>query len=364
MSRLKDFRARATAALSFNADAGARGWAGAVDRTNAGRDASMRPTLSARGDGAAMLPVEARQKLDGLRERRDELLAIARDLGDKCEAARLEKIEFERALRHMRDADVAGHLNDDDPRVLRARERIAAADAELRRFEDRRDARTAEWTPLGQLIDATERWLQSLPGDAVIEPAEVETPKLLKGETPSAAVDRLRRKRRDLIADLAQVEAAPITSTTARALVKAEVEALAARGRPDLYGTIEHAEPIRWPESRISAPLVGFAQSEGQPMLQGTATAKVSDALALIAWMYRDDLLAALDAEVDAVADDAAALTDDERAARKADILTSVLEYERAEVALIDEIGGAVAFRPDTDPRALLAVTGPAPQEA
>lgn len=364
MGRLSDFRTRAARAVAFNNDSGARGWAGATDRLNAERGASMRATLSSRGDGPALLPANAKAKLEALRERRDELHAVINDLAEKVEQARLTKFEHERHLRSLQSRDILPQaLPDDDPAVVRQREKIEAADAELRRLEDRRDARSAEWQGLGQPVDAAERWLASLPPDAVLEPAEVEVPKLNKSETPTTGVDRLRRKRRDLLADMQAVDAAPITSTTAKAKVRAEIEALADRGRPDLFGTIEHGDAIRWPESSISAPLLGFVAADGAPQLQGHAHAKVADSLALVAWLYKGDLLAALDAEVDSISDDAAALTDEERAARRADIAASVLDCERAECSLVESIGGAVAYRPDTDPRALLAVIGPAPQE-
>jgi hypothetical protein len=171
----------------------------------------------------------------------------------------------------------------------------------------------------------------------------------LKNESPHAAVDRFRRKRRDLIADLAAVAAAPITSEAARALVHAEIERLATKGRPDLFGVVEHGDPIRWPMENVIA--------------QAGVRASAPDALAVVAWLHRDALLAALDAEIAALADDGAALTDEERDVRKAEVLTSILEHERAECWLIDDLGGTVALRPDTDCRAWLGVSGPAPVE-
>ena len=68
---------------------------------------------------------------------------------------------------------------------------------------------------------------------------------------------------------------------------------------------------------------------------RGLAFAQVPDVLAIIAYLHHDALLAAIDREVMACADDKAALTDDEREVRLAEVMGDLLGVEREEVTLI-----------------------------
>jgi hypothetical protein len=89
------------------------------------------------------------------------------------------------------------------------------------------------------------------------------------------------------------------------------------------------------------------------------------DTLALIGWTFRDQLIAAVEQEIDKRADDKAALTDEQRAGRLAELSGAILQSERVEVALIEQAGGDVTYRRDTDPRALFGLAGnlPAPDK-
>jgi hypothetical protein len=55
------------------------------------------------------------------------------------------------------------------------------------------------------------------------------------------------------------------------------------------------------------------------------------DVLALLCWLHRDTLIARLESEIDIEADDANALTDEQRAIREAELLRDMLATERAE---------------------------------
>ena len=123
---------------------------------------------------------------------------------------------------------------------------------------------------------------------------------------------------------------------------------------------IEWGGPITWPQVDTRAQLGGFVQSEGLPTLYGQVIGEAVDAPAMLAWMHRDAMTKAIDAEISAQSDDAAALSDGERAKRTAVLLDQILQCERQECWLIEQSDGRLEYRPDVDPRACLAIDGPA----
>lgn len=97
------------------------------------------------------------------------------------------------------------------------------------------------------------------------------------------------------------------------------------------------------------APVTGFAafkDRETQPV----------DTHALVALLFKDQLLARLDSLVDAIADDGAALTDEAREAKEQELLASILRLEREEEFFLEQCHGEVIRRADADPRAVLGI--------
>jgi hypothetical protein len=95
----------------------------------------------------------------------------------------------------------------------------------------------------------------------------------------------------------------------------------------------------------------------GDPGLIGFA--ELPDMLALMTWLHRDALIAALDREIDEVADDPNALTAAQRQKAEAEVRADLLAVQRQEAELVWKAqgdGAAVLHRPDIDPRALLGV--------
>jgi hypothetical protein len=84
------------------------------------------------------------------------------------------------------------------------------------------------------------------------------------------------------------------------------------------------------------------------------------DALALFAWLHRDQLIAALDREINSEADDKCALTHEVRERQAAEVSGDLLAVERDEASLMFRAwadGSSVAPRPDLAPAAWLNVT-------
>jgi hypothetical protein len=96
--------------------------------------------------------------------------------------------------------------------------------------------------------------------------------------------------------------------------MRKQIKALAARGVPTVSLLLEHADcEIAWPTQNLQVnvfntgtPAVGFAEA--------------LDMLAKFTWLHRDQMLAALDREIDGEADDKAALSIEAREPQTAEV--------------------------------------------
>ena len=134
--------------------------------------------------------------------------------------------------------------------------------------------------------------------------------------------------------------------------MRAQVEALAARGEPDVSLLTERGGDIVWPAVQTRSEV--FNAQAG-----AVAFAETPDALALTCWLNKDAMIAKLDGLIMAEADDAAALTDTDRQLRTAEVMGDLLACERDEAALTwravaEEL--PVWFRADISPLAVLGV--------
>lgn len=148
-------------------------------------------------------------------------------------------------------------------------------------------------------------------------------------------------------------------------MMRRQVAAHAQRGVPDVYALVEAGLDIKWPTVNVRSDLTGaFAMPAADAVghqLAGFAHAEHFDALACFVWLHRGALERALDAEIDASADDARALTQPQRVKRLAEIDERILQAERELCAVIEVAGGM--YPPDVDPRAILGIVGPAPRD-
>ena len=177
---------------------------------------------------------------------------------------------------------------------------------------------------------------------------------MLKGEDILTAVERLRRRSRELNADCAYHQSAPFPSEGARAKARQTVEALAMRGAPNVSRMIEHDGNLEFVSKDQSVPIIGG--SKESPVFT-TAAWSQPDVLALFCWLNRDALIAKLDEEISAEADDKSALSHAERERHAAEVATDLLAIERQEAALVwagMEQGLPCEHRSDCAPQAIL----------
>ena len=175
---------------------------------------------------------------------------------------------------------------------------------------------------------------------------------------PQSVVAEIRAEVLSLRDDLQSVRSAPIPKEVAKDKATRQLEALRQRGCIDVFGVIDGVEPLKFPQMDVVMGGVGsveaFVQSRG----------RVVDTAALIAWLYFDDVHEAVMHEIDERADDSLALSDDERAARVADLEAEILLKERQEESVIDQAeltGTVIMRRREIDPRALLCLADTMP---
>jgi hypothetical protein len=164
-------------------------------------------------------------------------------------------------------------------------------------------------------------------GTTLLEAVEVEPPPLLKGEDVLSAVERLRRRVRELKADLHRIASAPYPSAYAKAQMRAQIEALAMQGAPSVSALIELDGKIEFQTRRLQSEVFGAER-------RGLAYAEIPD-IALVAWLHKDALIKKLDAEIDTESDPTAvALTHEQRQQQEAELMGDLLDIERQEAEL------------------------------
>jgi hypothetical protein len=171
------------------------------------------------------------------------------------------------------------------------------------------------------------------------------------------AIDERRRRNRNIIADIAEAEAAPYPAEEVKAGIEAHFEFVKAARGPSVERMI-FGDKFAWPMLPMKAT----------PVLQPAERLLIAweqmDIEAVLISTMGDTILKRLFAEVDASlaelkAAGATPLSSAERACRVADLQRDLLANQRDEAALIEHAhsqGLPVEFDPETSPLALLNV--------
>ena len=276
-------------------------------------------------------------------------------MSEDVREANTARIQAEQRLKQLTNHQQDGgfSLAMDDARVLDQQRLVDKLTAEAKRIKDLYEVRGAAWNEAGYTLQAVEGWLRDgRPARTVLEDFDGPEPTLSKGETVVDAIERLRRRGRDLKADLHRIRSAPYPSAHARAKVRQEIEALAMRGAPSVSDVIEHDRSVIWPTQNIRSQVYNTE-------VPSVAFAELPDTLALFAWLHRDGLIAALDREITSEADDKAALSHEARGKAEAEVMGDLLSVEREEAELTwlaQSQGLPVEHRADTSPIAVLGL--------
>ncbi|MGJ5049947.1 hypothetical protein ACQR09_23010 [Bradyrhizobium oligotrophicum] len=301
------------------------------------------------GDVVDELPPEAAARLRDLRQRRDDVSVLMRSAFEQWQDLHLEAQRHRNRIRELSGPRGAGgyDLDETDVRVADEQRRLDAKVGELARRAELREVRSARWNDMATLVTCCEGWIRQHGPTGLHPPIQ---PELKKGETALDAIERLRRRGRELRADLQRAQAAPWPSTIAKQRMRETISKLAAAGRPRADAAVDHNEEVGFPMRSQQVSLIGE---------RGLGAFETVDMLGLMAWLHEDAMITALDQEIDECADDANALTAVQRAEIEAQIQADVLAVERAEAELVWQLladGAAVMHRPDIHPAALLGL--------
>jgi hypothetical protein len=312
------------------------------------------------GDPADQCPgSSSRAKLTTLRQRSMDARATLLPVADELRAARLEKqkAQARRSMlvsHRMRDGY---ELDENGPQVRDLDDKLTRFDAEIERLGVLVQHREAALHATGMLAQRCENFLKTGRGQLteapIIEVADV----LRKGERLHDGVERLRLRLRELDADRHRVESAPFPSSDVKQHLRELVEAAATRAVPDASAMIEHNDELGWPQVTQVLPLVAITE-KGERIV-GSAQGELPDAVGLLCWLLRPQLLKALEALIDGEADDQAALSQKDRQARVIEIARDKLMIERQEAALVwaaQTAGESIEHRSDASPLAVLAL--------
>lgn len=310
------------------------------------------------------LPDEAKGHLSALRDHVEALYDAVERLNAKRKESWQERGEAELNYKKLTDPTVASRysrmhiVKEDHPEATAAKGKIDKAASAARAAQDRYDAAAERWQKAKRLLINVEKFIAAA-GSLTMAPAlKVKLPTV---DRLAAEVEKIRSDLAELQAEKHEVRSAAFPAAEVKARARAEIEALAARGRPGVLGMIDNGpgEGIFWPDvvakSRprggMAVPLPGDAPRVSHDLAGGH--------LALMAWLHKDALLAAIEAEIDMNAEDESALSTEQRTVRLAEIDGRILDAERIECAIIRASGGALDFREGCDPRALLCLNGP-----
>ncbi|WP_456822667.1 hypothetical protein [Bradyrhizobium sp. USDA 4502] len=312
-----------------------------------------------------ILPNEAREKVEQMRLRREELSALYVSSFEGEQAVRIEIFKVKARIAELQKprAVGGGGLDAEDIRVQTEQKRLDRASADLDRLLAARAPRDAESTLLGRLLQNIEAAIAKRPSGTIGAMVEIEVPSF-KGNILDAIEGR-RRRLRELEADLQRTRCAPHPSSIVKAAMRREIEALATQGAPDMSGAVENAAPISFPTQTNQVQIfnaapgtIGF--TEPQP-----------NTIALLAWLFEAEIVQKLDTLIDECADDDEALMAEQRRERETEIERDMLATAREEIALIDHAqkqGLSVDHRLDVSVLALLGIewapaSPPAPRE-
>jgi hypothetical protein len=301
------------------------------------------------------LPPQAAEKLRLLRLRAADAYAVAVPF-EEVRAASAVKTDAANALKRLTDAAGIGGfaLKPDDQRVIVATKALAKAEDEFRRVQTRQATRAAAFQTSSGALAACEAWLRDgRPGGVALVDVEVDAPKLNKNETVIDAIERTRRRVRELRADLHRIASAPFPSSYAKQQMRAQVAALVQRGAPDCTNLLEHDGQIDFPTMRLQSDVFNTGTAGA------VAYATTPDVVGLLAWLSRDALVAALDREIDNSSDDPAALSPTDRELRTSEVMADLAAVELGEAALVWAAMAQqlpVEFRADINPVAVLQI--------
>lgn len=311
------------------------------------------------GDVAERIPSPVAEKLRAMRQDARDAHAALIALSDEMQETRVLRLRADARLRElMQDKRV----REGDASIITARASAERAAATLQRLQVLHSERQARWQAAAGPLAEIEGYLKSLSGARIALAEPLPPPKLVKGEHITETVQKVRGKIAELQTDAQSVEDAVLPAAVAKAIARAQIEAIAAKGEPNTLQLIEGRERLGLP-TKMGAVVSVI----GTDKLATVTMPAAFDTTAFLFWLCKDAIVARVDSLIDENADDASALTDEQRGKKHLQIQAAILEQERVEEQLVEMASSqavAIHRRRDADPRAVLGLSDamPAPR--
>jgi hypothetical protein len=215
---------------------------------------------------------------------------------------------------------------------------VANFEFELTRLRAKLGEQQSKHQAIAFINSRIRNWLASLPENVAFTAGKPVKVKLEKGETLTAAVDRLRRRIAAIRQEVARVQSAPPPIAEVKKRASEYIKALQARGKPQITANAERFEVV---------------------FVNPQAYSSMPDLSAILAWLDPAALEKKLNEEIDNFPKAELALSAKDKSDRLALLSIELFEAERAEEAHIEESeveGPVLQRRPDGDPTAILGV--------
>jgi len=307
-------------------------------------------------DLADLLPPQGKRHYLLLRDASADSAAITHGL-----ASRLIEENQRRQAVSMRLAQIRGkRVDDDHPEMIAQTRALADADAEIARINERVATHNMVAGPRAELLRNIDTWLRATAANHAFADIEPEPVKLLKGEQIPAGIDRHRRRLRELDADALRINSAPFPSSYAKSIAAAHINKLADAATPIVTNLIEHGGGLIVDGVMVEPPIV-FATKMVKAEVdtatgRGIAIGEHVDTVGLLAWLFKDQMLARIGEAIDAEAEDKIALSHEQRAEQLATIASDRQAVEFDETQLLWAGFGTTEARADMTPTAYLLV--------
>jgi hypothetical protein len=294
------------------------------------------------------LPAASAAKLRRLMSERDDLFTLLRASSDVRFSLWTDRRGVAAAI--ARYKQTPRPISDDDPRVAGLLIRGGEIESELARVQETHEARSAAVQALGHLLDnVLLPYLDRQPAGRQLPAYQGLVPALRKGKAAAERLDEVRAEIAGIEAEAERALSAPRPSAEAKQVAAGIVARLAAEGAPDVRRLLVGGDEIAWPANLESLTSI-------RSMSETVSRLRMFDGLKFVAWLIPDVLIAALDREIAAKADDRNALTVQQRDAKVADLDARRLLLEREEEALIETHLPHVLRRPDASAIAVLGL--------
>jgi hypothetical protein len=279
--------------------------------------------LTIRRRSMAELPEPARRKLVTLMRQAEDHRALA-------EVERLRANGMRARVTDVRNRLAASEVESEISPELRI------AEQGLQEQEMLQQTRFERYSQTQRLITQINAWLASLPPTTVLVPV---TSEIRSEGNYQQQVERLRREITERKAELLKVNAARAPVEDARKQVRRLVD------------TLSRAPSLNTDGGKLSVPSWQRASFGPAPF---------RDVIALLCWLDRDRIIAALDIELEKLPVDKDALPPEQRARRVSELETDIARLELEEEAVVSAasaMGLDIPRRECASPAAVLGVT-------